>query len=175
MLMNNWFECKVAFEKSIGEGKVKKTKEAYLVDAMTFTDAEARIIEEVSPFCSGELNVTDIKKARYSELFISDNDNDDKWYKIKVNFITIDEKTEEEKKTANLMLVQASTLEGALNRFKEGMKGSMVDYDVAMIQETNLLDVFPFKVGEPARPTASEGNIPADTDVPEEAYQENQQ
>ena len=91
--MNNWFECKVAFEKSIGEGKIKKTKESYLVDAMTFTDAEARIIEEVSPFCSGELNVTDIKKARYSELFISDNDNDDKWYKIKVNFITIDEKT----------------------------------------------------------------------------------
>lgn len=173
--MNNWFECKVAFEKSIGEGKIKKTKESYLVDAITFTDAEARIIEEVSPFCSGELNVTDIKKARYSELFISDNDNDDKWYKIKVNFITIDEKTEEEKRTANLVLVQASTLEGALSRFKEGMKGTMVDYDVAMIQETSLLDVFPFKVGESTTSTASDGNIPADADVPEEAYQESQQ
>ncbi|MBQ0142789.1 MAG: DUF4494 domain-containing protein [Prevotellaceae bacterium] len=146
MLTNNWFECKVATEKSIGEGKIKLFKESYLVDALTFTDAENRIIEEVSPFCSGEFNVTDIKRAKYSELFMSDNENDDKWYKVKVMFITLDEKTETEKKTAVLMLVQAANIEGALHRFKEGMQGSMSDYEVSLIQETNLLDVFPFKV-----------------------------
>lgn len=147
MLMNNYFECKVSVEKDIGEGKIKKSSETYLVDAMTFTDAEARIIEEVSPSCSGELNVTNISRAKYTELFTSDNDNDDRYYKVKVNFITIDDKGGE-KKTPNLMLVQAHTFEGALKRFKEGMQGTMADYEIALIQETNLLDVYTMKVTE---------------------------
>ncbi len=153
MESNNWFECKIATEKEIGEGKIKKFSETYLVDAMTFTDAEARIIEEVSPFCNGQLDVTNIKRAKYAELFMSDDENDDRWFKVKINMISIDDKGNE-KKSPFVSLVQAKTLEGALEHFKRGMQGSMMDYQIALIQETNLLDVFTLKVEEP---TTEEG------------------
>lgn len=88
--MHSWFECKVSFEKVLENGMQKKVTEPYLVDALSFTEAEARIIEEIRPFISGEFTVTDIKRARLSELFF--NENGDRFYKIKVYFITLDEK-----------------------------------------------------------------------------------
>jgi hypothetical protein len=126
-------------------GMVKKVTEPYLVDALSFTEAEARIIEEMKPFISGEFTVSDIKRANYSELFFSDEEAADRWFKSKLLFITLDEKTQTEKKSASLMLVQASDLRDAVRRFDEGMKGSMVDYEIALVQETPLLDVFPYE------------------------------
>ena len=146
MLMNNWFECKVKLEKTLENGTQKKVTEPYLVDAMNFTDAEARIIKEVSPYCNGQLEVVDIKRAKYSEMFTNDADSADKWYKAKVVFVTMDEKSQTEKRTATLMLVQAGSFKDALFTLEEGMKGSMVDYEVNTIQETNILDVFPVSV-----------------------------
>lgn len=146
--MNNWFECKVVTEKTLEGGATKKVTEPYLVDALNFTEAEARIIKEISPYCNGQLEVKDIKRVKYSEMFTSDKESADKWYKVKCMFVTLDEKTQAEKRTASLMLVQASDLHDALKRFDEGMKGSMVDYEVHTVQETNLLDVFPFEVVE---------------------------
>ena len=146
MIGNYWFECKVAAEKAIEGGMSKKFNESYLVDALNFTDAEARITREVAPFCNGSLEIKNITPAKIDELFINDADDADKWYKVKCNFITLDEKTQTEKKSAHYMLVQAANLRGALDRFEEGMKGSMMDYEIATIQETNLLDVFPFEV-----------------------------
>ncbi len=96
--MHNWFECKVSYEKMLENGMQKKVTEPYLVDALSFTEAEARIIEEIRPFITGEFTVTDIKRARLSELFF--NENGDRFYKIKVYFITLDEKSGAEKKTA---------------------------------------------------------------------------
>lgn len=144
MIMNNWFECKVKTEKTLEGGMTKKVSETYLVDALNFTEAEARIIKEISPFCNGELTVADIKRAKYSEMFTSDEESADKWYKVKCNFITLDEKTQTEKKSAALMLVQAGNLREAVKRFDEGMQGSMVDYEIALVQETPLLDVYPY-------------------------------
>lgn len=146
--MNNWFECKVVTEKTLEGGATKKVTEPYLVDALNFTEAEARIIKEISPYCNGQLEVKDIKRVKYSEMFTSDKESADKWYKVKCMFVTLDEKTQSEKRTASLMLVQASDLHDALKRFDEGMKGTMVDYEIHTIQETNLLDVFPFEVVE---------------------------
>ena len=146
MLMNNWFECKVKLEKTLENGTQKKVTEPYLVDAMNFTDAEARIIKEISPYCNGQLEVVDIKRAKYSEMFTNDADSADKWYKAKVVFVTMDEKSQTEKRTATLMLVQAGSFKDALFTLEEGMKGSMVDYEVNTIQETNILDVFPVSV-----------------------------
>ncbi|MCR4612813.1 MAG: DUF4494 domain-containing protein [Bacteroidaceae bacterium] len=148
MIMNNWFECKVVTEKTLEGGATKKVTEPYLVDALNFTEAEARIIKEISPYCNGQLEVKDIKRVKYSEMFTSDKESADKWYKVKCMFVTLDEKTQSEKRTASLMLVQASDLHDALKRFDEGMKGTMVDYEIHTIQETNLLDVFPFEVVE---------------------------
>lgn len=115
---------------------------------MTFTDAEARIIKEVSPFYNGMLEVKNITPAKITELFVNEDDNADKWYKVKCNFVTFDEKSQTEKRTASYMLVQAANFRGALERFEEGMKGTLADYEIAAIQETNLLDVFPFAAKE---------------------------
>lgn len=122
-------------------GTVKKVNEPYLVDALTFTEAEARIIEEMTPFISGEFSISAVKKTKISEIFF--DDSADKYYMVKVNFITLDEKSGTEKKSASFILTQASDLEGALIRFKEGMKGTMADYDIASIAETPLMDVYP--------------------------------
>ena len=135
--MHNWFECKVSFEKIMENGAQKKVTEPYLVDALSFTEAEARIIEEIRPFVSGEFTVTDIKRARLSELFF--NENGDRFYKIKVYFITLDEKSGAEKKTAAQMLAQASNLKDAIAVLEDGMKGT-----IASVTETQLMDVFPF-------------------------------
>jgi hypothetical protein len=147
-MLGNWFECKVTGEKVTENGMTKSKPESYLVDAMSFTDAEARITKEVSPFFNGMREIKNITPAKISELFINEADDADKWYKVKCNFITLDEKTQTEKRTANYMLVQAANFRGALDRFVEGMKGTMADYEIASIQETPLLDVFPFEVKE---------------------------
>ena len=102
MAMHTWFECKIRYDKTMENGMVKKVTEPYLVDALSFTEAEARIIEEIRPFITGEFTVTDIKRARLSELFF--NEQGDRFYKIKVYFITLDEKSGAEKKTAAQML-----------------------------------------------------------------------
>lgn len=145
MIMNNWFECKVATEKTLEGGATKKVTEPYLVDALNFTEAEARIIKEITPYCNGQLEVKDIKRVKYSEMFTCDAENADKWYKVKCMFIMLDEKTQSEKKVASLILVQASDLRDAIKRFDEGMKGSMVDYEIHTVTETAILDVFPFE------------------------------
>ena len=119
---------------------------AYLVDAMTFTDAEARIIEEMTPFISGEFEVTAVKKARISELF--QDPNGDKWYRCKVMFITLDEKSGLEKKSASTMLVQARSFEEAVKNLCDGMKGTMSDWEINTIAETTLMDVYGLQVKE---------------------------
>jgi small-conductance mechanosensitive channel len=123
-------------------GVLKKVTEPYLVDALSFTEAEARIIEEVKHYVSGEFTVANIKRARLAELFF--NENGDRYYRIKVLFITLDEKSGTEKKTAAQMLVQASNLKESIAVLEEGMKGSMADYTIASVAETMILDVFPF-------------------------------
>ena len=138
----NWFECKVAYEKIMENGAPKKVTEPYLVDALSFTEAEARILEEMKPFISGEMTIADIKRARLAELFF--NENGDRYYKAKVQFITLDEKSGAEKKTSMQMLAQASDIKGAIAVIEEGMKGTMADYVIASVSETMIMDVFPF-------------------------------
>lgn len=136
-----WFETKVRYDKIQENGAVKKVNEPYLVDALTFTEAEARIIEAITPYISGDFTISAVKKTKISEIFF--DESGDKYYMVKVNFITLDEKTGTEKRSASFILVQASDLQSALNRFEEGMKGTMADYDVASVAETPLMDVFP--------------------------------
>ena len=168
--MHSWFECKVSFEKVLENGMQKKVTEPYLVDALSFTEAEARIIEEIRPFISGEFTVTDIKRARLSELFF--NENGDRFYKIKVYFITLDEKSGAEKKTAAQMLAQACTLKEAIAVLEEGMKGTMADYTIASVTETMLMDVFPFSVNDDKTPKSGEELIAEQKKQAEDKAQE---
>jgi hypothetical protein len=138
----NWFECKVSYEKMMENGVQKRVSEPYLVDALSFTEAEARIIEEIKHYVSGEFTVANIKRAKLAELFF--NENGDRYYRFKVHFITLDEKSGAEKKTAVQMMVQASDIKGAITVLETGMKGSMADYSIASVTETAIMDVFPF-------------------------------
>ena len=149
--MHTWFECKIRYEKTMENGTTKKVTEPYLVDALSFTEAESRIIEEVTPFISGEFIVSDIKRAKYTELFDSDDSRDDRWFKCKLSFITLDEKSGAEKKTFTVVLVQASDLRRAVTQLDRGMKGSMVDYAIVSMTETAIMDVFPFAEAEDGR------------------------
>ena len=140
-----WFECKVRYEKTTEDGIQKKVTETYVVDALTFSEAESRIIEEMSHFVSGELEVTFLKIAQYKEIFF-DNDNvADKWYKAKLAFITIDEKTGKQKKTTIYNLVNASNINAAIVKIDEIMANTMIDYLTCNVSETNIMDVFEYK------------------------------
>lgn len=139
---STWFECKIRYEKTMEDGSQKKVTELYVVDALSFTEAEASIIEEMSSYISGEFEVKDIKKAAYGEIFFSDSPSADRWYKTKLQFITIDDKTEKEKKSNVNYLVHGSTLPGAVKSIDEVMGGTMIDYVIASIAETQIMDVF---------------------------------
>lgn len=143
--MNEWFECKIKYEKTMENGLVKKVNEPYLVDALSFTEAEKRIIDEVSPFMTGEFQVADIKRAHYAEFFETAEESADRWFKAKLVFITLDEKSGKEKKTSQNVLIQAADLRKAIDRLDEGMKGSMLDYTIASVNETAIMDVIHYK------------------------------
>ena len=141
----DWFETKIRYEKTMDDGLQKKVTEQYTVDALSFTEAESSIIEEMSSYISGEFEVADIKKAAYKEIFFSDADSDDRWYKAKLQFITIDEKTQKEKRSNVYYLVQAGTLHGAVTHIEEVMGTTMIDYVIANVAETLIMDVFEHK------------------------------
>ena len=152
MAMHTWFECKIRYEKTLENGMNKKVTEPYLVDALSFTEAEARIIEEMTPFISGEFTVSDIKRANYSELFFSEEEAADRWYKCKLWFMTLDEKTGVEKRTASNVLVQASDLRDAIKKLDEGMKDTLADYVIASVAETAIMDVYPYEADPDVKP-----------------------
>ena len=156
-MAKDWFECKVRYDKTLETGLLKKVTESYLVDALSFTEAEERFLQEIEPMMSGEYSVSDIKRAKIAELFESIDTTDDKWYKAKLQFITLDEKTEKEKRSTVNYLVQAKSLARALRYVDEEMGKTMIDYDTIGLNETNLMDVF-----EHQAPNKEEKN-----DVPE--------
>ncbi len=144
--MTQWIKTSVRFDKIMQNGTVKKVTEPYLVDALSFTEAEARIIEKVTPFISGDFTVSAVKKSKISEIF-RDNSGD-KWYLVKVAFITIDEKTAAEKRSVSQILVQANDFANAVENFKDGMKDTLADFEIVSVAETPIIDVFNAKHSE---------------------------
>jgi len=144
--MNSWFECKIRYEKLDDKGKGKKVTETYLVDALSFSEAEERMNKEITPFMSGEFSISGIKKAGINEIF--PNDEGDRWYKCKVNFISIDEIKATEKKITSNILVLGSNIKDAWDHLETALKDTMSDYEVPSIIETSIMDIFPYKVEE---------------------------
>lgn len=142
--MTNWFECSINYEKMQENGTQKKATEPYLVDALSFTEAETRIIEEMKPYIAGEFTVKSIKRAKISELFL--DKEGDKFFKVKVSFVTLDEKSGNERKTSTYMIVQSLNIESARMRIEEEMKGTLSDFVIEELKETKLMDVFPYIV-----------------------------
>ena len=137
-----WFETIVRYDKTMEDGEVKKVNEVYVVDAITFGEAEESITREMRHFIDGDFEVKNINPAPYSEIFFSDKDTDDKYYRVKLAFITIDEKTQKEKKSKVTYLVQAGSLEQARKNTEEVMNGTMIDYEFVSVTETKIFDVF---------------------------------
>jgi len=145
--MSTWFECKAKYQKIDQNGKEKMVTEPYLVDALSFTEAEKRINELLAPYITGEFKVTNIKIANFSELI--PNDGGDRWFKCKVTFIGYNEEKGTETKTSTYMLVQANTVKQAFDFTENALKGTVSDYEIPSIQESLLKDVFPyFEEGE---------------------------
>ena len=151
-MAHNWFEVKIRYEKVMENGMQKKITEPYLFDALSFTESEGKCIEEMTPFISGEFTIADIKRANYSEIFFSDEETADRWFKCKLYFITLDEKSGAEKKVATQILVQAADLRDAVKKLDEGMKGTMADYVIASVCETPIMDVYPYKAASDEKP-----------------------
>ena len=138
-------ECKVRYEKTGDDGMPRKVTESYVVDALSFSEAESRILEEMGKCVSGELEESDLNIAQYKEMFFADNDLADKWYKAKLAFITIDEKNDKEKKTSVFYLVNAGNINSALKNVDELMGSTMIDYQTCNLTETHIMDVFEYK------------------------------
>lgn len=140
--MNTWFECKVKFDREVENGEVITVTESYLVDALSFTEAEARITKEAAPFATGEFSVVSVAKRKISEIVY--DANGDRYYRCKINYITIDEKKGKEKKTAEYIMVQASDFETACKTLAVHLKDTLGDYVTAEVKETSILDVFEY-------------------------------
>ena len=138
----DWFETSVKYDKMGDAGTPVTVKETYSLESFTFTEAEETIAEELKVYISGEFDVVDMKKAPYKEVFFSENPADDRWYKVKAQFIIIDEKTEKEKYSTVTYLVQSNSLQNAVKGICEGLDKGMQDWKLSSITETKLLDVF---------------------------------
>lgn len=142
---STWFECKVRYEKIQADGSEKLVNEQYVVDALSFTEAEASIIDNMSVYVSGEFKVANINPTNYNEIFFSDIDDDDLWFKARLAFITIDEKSNNEKRSYVNYLIQAKCIERAKRYVDEVMGKTMIDYELKSLSETKILDVFEHK------------------------------
>ena len=140
-----WFECKIRYEKMTEDGLPKKVSEVYVVDALSFSEAEERIIEEMSSYISGEIEIVDVKIAPYREIFFADDNLADQWFKAKLSFITIDERSNKEKRTSMMYLVNAGNISSAISNIDKVMSGTMIDYVTTSISATKIFDVFEYK------------------------------
>jgi len=143
--MHKYFLVKVKIEKTAEEGKLIKVSEQYLVDALSFTESEARIIAEMKPFISGEFEVATIQKKNYAEIVENQMAGLDKWFECKINIITLDEKSGKENKTPVFILIQSDTTANANADLITHMKGSITNYTIEGVKETKIIEVFKYK------------------------------
>ena len=140
-----WMEVDVRYRKVMEDGMEKPVTEKYVVDALSFSEGETKAIAEMSAYVNGECDVKAMKTANYGEILFSDDSDDDVWWKVKLNIFTINEKTGKEVKSPALYLVQAATLQRAVNNVMSAFGNMMVDYTFESVTATNVVDVFELK------------------------------
>ena len=140
-ITSTWFECKVRYGKEVN-GDIKMVTEVYTVDALSFTEAESRITQESEHFSCGEFKVANINPAPYGEVIISDNSEDEAWFRVKVSFNAIDDKAGKVKQNLVTYLVQANSIDRAKHYIEETLRGTVVDHEVKAISEMKIVDVF---------------------------------
>ena len=141
-----WYECKVKYKKTHETGEQKVTTDTYLLDAVSYTEAEARITEEMKTFTEEDFRIMNIKVANFSE--VHPFENSDRWFKSKVSLVALDEESGKEKKTNIYLLVQANDVKEAFDNTTKAMEQTMGDYNIPAITESAIVDVFPYFTGE---------------------------
>jgi hypothetical protein len=144
--MNTWYEAKIRYTKQLENGTFKKVLEPYLVSAMSFTDAETRIYEELGTLIKGEFKITSCKEIKYDDVVVYDDV--DYWFegKLRINIASID--SEKEKLTTIKVLVSGSEIDDAFENLKEIAKKYLTDVEIVGLSKTQIIDVFPFKETE---------------------------
>ncbi|MDR1273782.1 MAG: DUF4494 domain-containing protein [Odoribacteraceae bacterium] len=153
----NWFECKVKYLKVGDDGKEKKVSELYLLDALSYTEAEGRITAELSAMIQGDYEIAGLKRSSISEWVVSNDGNDDKWFKAKISIIDADHLTGKEKRSHQYFLVAGATLERALANLQESLSTYIVPYEIASLADTAFVDVLPYEVKDEQAPAAEPG------------------
>lgn len=143
--MKEYIESNVKYERAAENGGLKKVKERYIVEALNFTEAERRLMEEVGPFASGELQCWDMKRVQYMEVFECNEDSADKFFRIKISVLNIDEETGKERRQVYNILVQASDVPNALERLRENMRNSMLDFDIVHVNDSKIMDIYHYQ------------------------------
>lgn len=144
--MENYFEVKVKYEKIDERGAVKSVTEPYLVDALSCIEACVRATKELEPYLNSDFFITGVSQANYAEL--SPFEDSDRWFKCKLSYVSLDEEKGTEKRKSVYHLVQANDFDGAKKNLKTSMASCLTDYEVKAIQETNIMDVFPYSAEE---------------------------
>ncbi len=149
--MQMWFECKVKHTKVLENGKEQTVTENFLLDAISFTDAESRIYRQMEQMVRGEFSVIDIKKSRIGEVF--GYESGEWWFKATINIVSIDEEAGREKKIRTYYLVMADDIQEALNRLDESLSYLVVPYVVSAMTVSTIVDVFPYDASEAQIPS----------------------
>jgi hypothetical protein len=162
-MMQTWFECKVKYVKISESGKEQNVTENFLLDAVSFTDAETRMIRQMQEMVRGEFSVTDIKKSKIAEVF--PYENGEWWFKATINLVTVDEEAGKEKKLRTYYLIMADDIKEALLRLEESLSYLVIPYVVSSLAVSTIVDVFPYKPSESVVP---EGYVPIEKNDREE-------
>ena len=142
-MITQFFECAIKYEKTFDDGILKKVTEKYLVDALSFTEAEARITEEIMSFVNGECIVKSIKRTNIVEIISNKTDKvADSWFNVKLKYILIDEKSGNERHTYTHVLVNSDNIDDATESVNTAMNGTMCDYVVESVSLSQYIDVF---------------------------------
>ena len=140
-ISGTWFECKVRYEQTQEDGLEKMVTETYVYKAAGFGEAYDKAIKNMSTFISGDFGITAMKIAQYGEVVMQDDRTEEKYYRVKVNLIILDEKTQKEKKTACYYLVNADSVEKARKYTDTAFSDTMMDYVIEAVQEAKIIDV----------------------------------
>ena len=161
--MSTWFEAKVKYMKTNAEGRAAKVTEGYLLDAVTYTEAEARVVREMESVISGEYYLTSLKKSNITEIVSSQDETDDRWYKAKVCFMDADEVSGKEKSSPIYFLVAAHNMDSALEHLKDNLASYSVDWEICSLSDTNFMDVYPYEAPVVPQEAVSEADVQTDT------------
>lgn len=139
--MKKYFNCKVSFEKTLENGQPKRISESYIVDALSFTEAEARIVKEIQPYVTGEFEIVSVNRCNIAEIIRGAGES---WYRCKINCLVIDEARGIEKYAPIVLFIQSINFDEAYNKCKDYCNNSLNDLEIENVSLSKIIDIFEY-------------------------------